>query len=598
MRSLSNIVRLLRAEGDRSMLIWAALLAVLGLAPLATVYITRQIVDHVVAAAAAHGAWPAVEPLLLWAALSAIVMAAVAAARAALGWARVAQAERLKDRITARIHEQSARLDLAFYESPSFFDHLHRARDEATYRPSELLDTLGEVFQGCVTLAAMGAVLVAYGWWLPLALFLSAVPVLYVVGKHALIQQAWWRETTATERRGYYYDSVLTSAAHASELRLFDLGPLFRRAHEEIRRQLRCERLALVRRRGVAELLAAASGMLIASGAFGWVVLRTLRGAFSLGQLAAFYQAFAQGLSTMRGLLGAVAHLYASSLFLENLFEFLELQPEIRNAAAVHTTPAAARRIRFRDVTFSYPGSTRPALEHFDLEIPAGRTVALVGPNGGGKSTLLKLLCRLYDPAEGTIEIDDVDLRRIDLQELRALVTPLFQEPVRYSQSIANNISISALARRPSSGDIRRASELSGAAAFIRTLPAGYRTLLGKWFCDGMELSAGEWQRLALARAFLRPAPIMVLDEPTSALDPWSELDWFARFREVARGRTAIIITHRLKTAMHADVIHLIEHGTIAASGSHEELLERSATYAAVWGEQMPERRTPILATA
>ena len=590
----SSIARLLRTTGDGWIVGLALMLAAGGLAPVATVYVTREVVDHLVSAVGTQGEAGAVRSLLLWAGLGALTLLASQLLQTTTAWIRTVYTERLQDHITARIHEQSARLDLAFYESPEFFDHLHRARAEASYRPAALVDTCSDVFQNTITLVAMTAVLTTFGLWLPVGLVLGALPVLYVVARHGLLEQQWRRERTADERRTWYYDSVLTSREHAAELRLFGLGDFFRRAHVALRQKLRSERLLLARRRSVAELGAGLGGVAVTGAAFGWMVWRAVSGAVTLGQLAAFYQAFGQGLTTMRSLLSGVGQLYANSVFLENLFEFLALEPKIASPAAPVAPPARLTGgIRFRDVTFRYPDTSRTALARFNLHVPAGCTVAIVGPNGAGKSTLIKLLCRLYDPVEGAVEIDDVDVRAFDVADLRQLITVLFQEPVRYCQSVADNIRIGSLPApdrgvwsQPDAGTlarIRAAAVAAGADGLIESLPHGYETFLGKWFDHGTELSAGEWQRIALARTLLRPSPIVVLDEPTSALDPWAEADWYRRFREATRGRTSIIVTHRFTTAMQADVIHVMEHGDIVESGSHEALLAGGGRYARSW---------------
>jgi ATP-binding cassette subfamily B protein len=234
-------------------------------------------------------------------------------------------------------------------------------------------------------------------------------------------------------------------------------------------------------------------------------------------------------------------------------------------------------------VTFRYPGAGRPALEDFTLEVPEGRITAIVGPNGAGKSTLIRLLCRFYDPEAGSIEREGKDLREWPMEDLRRSTTVLFQEPAHYSETVARNIALGELAGDPSREAIEDAARAAGADEAVARLPRGYDSLLGRMFAEGAELSTGEWQRLALARAFLRRAPLIVLDEPTSAMDPWAEADWLKRFRDLAKGRTALIITHRFTTAMFADVIHVMEAGRITESGSHAELLALGGRYAAGW---------------
>jgi len=257
---------------------------------------------------------------------------------------------------------------------------------------------------------------------------------------------------------------------------------------------------------------------------------------------------------------------------------------------APRATPAEVRTgIRFEMVTFRYPGSERVALQNFNLTVPAGQIAAIVGPNGAGKSTLIKLLCRFYDPAAGRIEVDGADLRELSVEQLRSRITVLFQQPIHYSATAAENIALGDLSESPDAPSIHAAARAAGADRPIASLPRGYQTLLGRWFAGGAELSVGEWQRIALARAFLRRAPIIVLDEPTSAMDPWAEIDWLARFRRLAEGRTALLITHRFTTAMHADRIHLLSEGRIVESGGHEELMALGGRYAQGWSGQIRE---------
>jgi ATP-binding cassette subfamily B protein len=289
----------------------------------------------------------------------------------------------------------------------------------------------------------------------------------------------------------------------------------------------------------------------------------------------------------MRSLLDGVGQVYTNALFLGNLFDFLALRPGVTDPPR----PVAAPRIlqtgiRFRQVTFRYPGSERVALRDFNLTIPAGQVAALVGPNGAGKSTLIKLLCRLYDPDAGRIEVDGIDLKSLEIAKLRRLIAVLFQQPVHYSATVSENIKLGSLTDA-GRAEVEEAARAAGADEPVAHLPHGYDTLLGKWFAGGTELSVGEWQRLALARAFLRQAPILLLDEPTSAMDSWAEADWHERFRRLAAGRTVLIITHRFTTAMRADIIHVMVEGRIAESGAHPELVARGGLYARSWAAQM-----------
>ena len=433
----------------------------------------------------------------------------------------------------------------------------------------------------------MLVVLAGLGVWLPMALLVSTLPALAVVLRHAVRQHEFRVRTTPVERRAWYYDWLLTTAETAPEVRLFALGDHFQTAYQSLRKQLRGERFDLARRQGTAQLLAGVSALAVTGAAFVWMVSQALRGLISLGDLALFYQAFQQGLSLARALLENVGQLYQNSLFLGNLFEFLALEPQVVSPQEPATPPARLREgIRFHDVTFRYPGTRKIALHDFNLTIPAGRVLAIVGPNGAGKSTLVKLLCRFYDPECGSVTVDGADVRSFPIEELRRQITVLFQQPVHYNATVAENIRLGDLERASSDLDIRGAARKVGAEAFIRRLPDGYENLLGHWFEKGAELSVGEWQRLALARAFLREAPIILLDEPTSAMDPWAEAEWLRCLRALAKGRTAVLITHRFTTAMLADEIHVMEEGRIVESGSHPELTANGGRYAAWWAAQ------------
>jgi len=358
-----------------------------------------------------------------------------------------------------------------------------------------------------------------------------------------------------------------------------------------VRQRLRGERLKLARNENLAELGAASSGLALTGGALLWIALKVMRGALTLGDLALFYQAFNKGQSLMHSLLQNVGHIYSNSLFLGNLFEFLSLKPKVVDPVdPVHFPTSLRNSITFENVSFQYPGSDRLALRDFNLQLPAGRIIAIVGANGAGKSTLIKLLCRLYDPEQGRICFDGIDLRKIPLDELRRAVTVLFQQPVHYNATVAENISLGDIGRNPSPDEIQEAAIAAGAITPILGLKQGYETLLGKWFQNGEELSVGEWQRIALARAFLRKTPILLLDEPTSAMDSWAEADWIERLRENTRGRTVLIITHRFTTAMWADVIHVMAGGAIIESGTHEELAAKGGLYAESWNHgRMPK---------
>lgn len=584
---VSQALKLVWAASRRWTAAWAALLVVQGVLPVANVYLVKLLVDRLVSASGADGARQQAPAVLLLVALTAGLVLLSESLRSVMNWVRAAQSELVQDHVTQLIHRQSLRVDLAFYDAPEYFDKLHRARYESSHRPVALLENLGGLLQNFITLAGMVVVLAAFNLWLAVVLLLSAGPGLYVAVSHALRQHYWRRRVTADERRFWYYDWLMTACETAAELRLFDLGSHFGAAHRAVRGRLRSERLALARRQGLAEVAAALVSLSMITAALLWVVWQTLGGAVTLGGLVLFYQAVWQCQRATRATLDNLAQVYTNSLFLGDLFEFLSLTPKVCDPPQPVAPPRElGQGISFKRVTFSYPGSDREALRDFSLDLGAGRFTAIVGMNGAGKSTLVKLLCRLYDPDSGSVEFDGIDLREMQVKELREMVSVLFQQPVHYSATVAENIAVGTESSEIDLAAVGDAARSAGADECVGRLTEGYNNLLGKWFEGGAELSVGEWQRIALARAFLRRAPVIILDEPTSAMDPWAEADWLARFRRLAAGRTAVVITHRFTTAMHADIIHVMSDGRVVESGSHDELVSAGGLYSQSWLSQ------------
>jgi len=585
---LTRVLGLVWNAAQRWTLAWLILLVVQGLLPAVTVYLTRTLVNQLVAVLQVDDVASAFWSLLPLVA----IMAAAVLLGELLGYAadfvRTVQAELVRDHISGLIHKKSVEVDLAFYDMPDYYDSLYRAQYHALDRPLTLLEHLGGVLQNGITLAAMVAVLLPFGVWLPLALLVSSLPAFYILITHRLRWHQWRLKNTESERRTWYYNWLMTDNEVAAEVRIFSLGDHFHSLFQSLRRRLRNERVQLAWEQNIAELGATAIALLTTGLAMGWMLWKVVQGAFTLGDLALFYQAFNQGQGRMSGLLGDLGGIYNNSLFLSDLFAFLALEPQVTEPAQPAPIPAVLQQgICFQNVTFRYPSSQRIALSDFNLTIPAGSTVAIMGANGAGKSTLVKLLCRFYDPNEGRILLDGVDLRSFSLDELRQQITVLFQEPVHYHDTVLDNIALGDLSAAVDPAQIETAARAAGADALIKRLPQQYQTLLGKWFLDGTELSVGEWQRLALARAYWRRAPILILDEPTSAMDPWAEHDWLQRFRTLAAAHTTLIITHRFTTAMHADVIHVMQAGRVVESGSHAELLALGGHYAQAWHNQM-----------
>jgi ATP-binding cassette subfamily B protein len=619
-RHLPATLALVRQAAGGWTFAWAALLLAQGFLPLLVVLLSRRVVDQLLASIQSRN----LEPTLIAAALLAGVLLLAELLSAAASHVRTTQAELVQDHIYNLVHDKSVRADLAFSDSADFHDHLHRARSEATYRPIQLLENLGSALQSAFTLAGFTVILASYAWWLPLVFLAGAVPALAVLMRSSLLFHQWRRQSTASERRTWYLDWLLTATETAAEIRLFELGGRFSGEFRELRSGLREKRLAFSARQARDRLVAALLSF-VAAGAIGaWILLQALSGRLTPGDLVLFYQALQQGLRLVHSLLGNAAEIYASMLFLGNLFEFLGLRSTVTTPPDPHPVPLSlSTGIVFRNVSFAYPGNhggaagvdenTTPhplqprteraghhdifrtsgsrVLESFNLTLTAGRLTAVVGANGAGKSTLIKLLCRFYDPLSGTIEIDGIDLRNFSPDALRRGITALLQDPAHFQDTFARNIAFGDVRFPLDDQRVRQAAQAAAASSIAESLPLGFDTPLGRAFESGHELSAGQWQRLALARAFYRQAPILILDEPTSAMDPWAEADWLTRFRTLAAGQTALLITHRFTAARHADTIHVLEAGQIVESGTHAELLSRKGRYATGWISQVGENR-------
>ncbi len=588
---LSEMFHIVWSAGRAWTLAWAVLLVVQGLLPAAIVYLSRLLVDGVVAVLDQGLDATTAQPVILYGVLMASSLLSIEVAQSLLAWIRAAQSELVQDRISTLVHQRAIELDIAQYESPDFHDRLERAKGDAGSRPIALLESIGAFTQNGITLAALAIMIIPYGAWLPVVLIAGTAPGLYVAMRFSGRIHSWWTSSTSDRRRAQYYDLMLTSSDAAPEMRLFGLGGYFQKGFIDLRKRLRRERVGLIRDQSVAKLLAGLVALVASGAVMALMVWRALMGLVTLGDLVLIYQAFIRGQGLMRSLLSSVGQIYSNSLFLGNFLEFLGLSSSLPEPANPETLPAKLREgIRFNGITFGYPGSPRPTLDGFDLEIPAGKISAIVGPNGAGKSTLVKLICRFYDPDSGALEFDGVDIRKYPIEELRRHLSVLFQFPIRYQETAAHNIAVSNGHSGNERTDVEAAAKLAGAHDLIMGLHKGYDSVMGKWFAEGTEISGGEWQRIALARAFVRKSPIMVLDEPTSMMDSWSEADWFERFRDLAKGRTSIVVTHRFTTALKADVIFVMDKGKIVESGSHQELVAQDGLYAQSWKSQMEAR--------
>ena len=563
-----------------------------GLVPLVLLYLTKLIIDTLTIDRADFSADNFVQRVFVLIALAGGTTLFNLVCRSLAEIVSETQAGLVTDHVYELLHTKSVAMDLAYYENPHYYDTLHRAQEDAPFRPISILNTLVQLGRNGISLLAMSALLASFHWGVALLLLFAVLPQIFIRLRYSGEQFRWQRSRTSTERRSWYFHWLLTGAAYAKEVRIFELGPLLIRRFRTLRQQLRREKLQLVMRRSLRELFAQLSATLVVFASYAFIAYRALHGSISLGEMLLYYQAFQRGQGFLRGMLGNLAQLYEDSLFLSNLYEFLNLEPHVTES--VQSLPMLRLQnqgIVFDGVGFSYPGSSENVLQKIDLQIRPGEKIALVGKNGAGKSTLIKLLCRLYDPTQGSIAFDGTDLRKLQLSSLRRNISVLFQDFSQYNLSARENIWLGNTQLPPESKKIQAAAFRSGADTLIQRLPKGYDSILGKYFDEGEELSGGEWRKIALARAFLREAQIFVLDEPSSSLDAEAEYELFTRFRELTREQTAILISHRFSTVRMADRICVLDKGRIIEHGSHEELLSYDGMYAELFQLQAQHYR-------
>ena len=568
------------------------LLVVQGVLPLIPLYLMKLIVDAVTTGISAPDKVLAFRHVLLLVGLLGVATLLTSLIRSIASLVSGWQAYIVTDHMNDVLLAKSVEVDLEYYESARYYDTLHRAQREAPFRPISIVNGLSQIGQNGVSLLAIAALLFSFHWTIAIILFIAVISGTAVRLIYTHKTYRWQREHTATERQAGYLNWMLTDCSHAKEIRLFDLGSLFMRRFSDIRMKLRKGSMALTLRRSCADFAAQAFATTGIYGSFAYVAYQAVWGTITLGDMVMYYQAFQRVQGSLQGILSSLAGLYEDNLFLTNLYEFLDLKRTVIEPVHPRPVPQPMQRgITLDHVTFQYPGGSRKVIEDVSLVIRPGEVVAFVGENGSGKTTLIKLLCRLYDPQGGAISIDGIDFRELETKALRREIAIIFQDYAHYHLSARENIWLGNTDLQPDDERVHTSARRSGADNVITALPHGYDTILGKWFENGEELSIGEWQKVALARAFMRDAQLIVLDEPTSAMDARAEYEVFESFRRLMSGRTAILISHRFSTVRMADRIYVLKHGSIIEGGSHEELIGAGGTYAKLFEMQAQHYR-------
>jgi ATP-binding cassette subfamily B protein/ATP-binding cassette subfamily C protein len=594
-RELRQSLSVFRYSGRALGLVWttshtltvvlAILTLVAGLLPAAIAYVGKLIVDSVVLASQskleAHR-WMA----LGYVGLEAIAVMLLAGSQRGLIVSQSLLRVLLGQRVNVLILEKALTLDLTHFEDSEFYDKLNQARNEASLRPLSLVTRTFGLLQNALSLVTYGGLLLKFSIWAVVVLLVAALPPFIAETRFAGEAFRLFRWRSPETRQQHYLETLIAREDYAKEVQLYQLGSTMLQRYRDIFHRLYGEDRDLTIRRGFWGYLLGLLSTATFYAAYAWIVVETIFGRISLGDMTMYLMVFRQGQSTFTAALTSIGGMYEDNLYLSNLYEFLEQDvPKPRGKATRGIIPGDG--MRFEKVSFTYPGSPKPALKGVSLHLKPGEKLAIVGENGSGKTTLIKLLTRLYTPASGRILLDGLDLQEWDIDVLRRRIGVIFQDFVRYQFTVGENVGVGDVDYLEEKARWEVASDKGMARPFIELMPEGFGTQLGRWFKGGQELSGGQWQKIALSRAFMRTgADILVLDEPTAAMDAEAEARIFDHFRTLTQNQMVVLISHRFSTVRMADKIVVMAGGEIIEQGTHEELLKLGGRYARLFSIQ------------
>jgi ATP-binding cassette subfamily B protein len=553
--------------------------------PLILVYLIKRLVDGITLAAGQSS--DINTNLIIWYILAVVVIIFLDEAAASIGnLVRNKQSYHLESHMYNLLHSKSIQLDLQHFENPEYYDSLARAARDAPYRPNTIVNNLISIVRGLLSLLLMAGLLIYLHWVIVIILVAANIPGIWLRLHYAGVLYNFKREQTPAARKTAYFKWLLTGDRPSRELRLFGLGEYFTNLFNKNFNKLKEEEIGIIRKRTFIELITGIFKAVAFLLALGYIAKETVSSQISVGDMAMYLVAFRQGMVYIKDVFSSLAGLYEDNLFIGDTFEFLNLKENIVAVPPVIESGSLSTNIEISNLSFSYPGSGEPLLQNLNLEIRKGETIALVGANGAGKSTLVRLLCRLYDPIEGKITLDGKNITHMDPASYRRLFSVIFQDFMLYNLSAGDNIWMGDIFTPKNKEKIKTSASQTGIDELIEALPKGYDTVIGRLFDDSRELSWGEWQKIAMARALYRDAPVLILDEPTSALDAATEYELFNRFKEITRDRTSILISHRFSNVSLADRILVLDKGTIAEEGTHEKLMKAGGIYSEMYTKQ------------